>query len=121
MGSAPYQLLEGKDVPRGSKVRFSLDALPQAGLGDRARQTVAQIPLEYAAIVGLGLVMTALLGFALLARSPDPRTEAPTDRARLIHDLARLDAEFDAGEIDPTEYQRVRASLSARITSLGNP
>ncbi len=118
IGNTPYQLVESADIGRGARVDIRLEALPQASGMDRARQAIGALPLEYAAVVGLGLVMAALLGFALLSRKA-ARAESSAGRVGLIRELARLDAKFEAGGMDKGEYDRARRSLTTRITSLG--
>ena len=117
IGDRPYRLLSGTDLPRGAKVPFELISLPQASLGDRALQGVRWVRLEYAAVVGLGLVMASLIAFALVSRSPGESAE----RVRLVRVIASLDAAFEAGEIGRMEYERARGALTASLTSLPGP
>ena len=114
IGDRPYRLLTGTDLPRGAKVPFQLVSLPQASIGDRAMQGLGWVRLEYAAVVGLGLVMAALIAFALVRRSPGESVE----RVRLVRVIASLDAAFQAGEIGRSEYERARGALTASLTSL---
>ena len=117
IGDRPYRLLSGTDLPRGAKVPFELISLPQASLGDRALQGVRWVRLEYAAVVGLGLVMASLIAFALVSRSPGESAE----RVHLVRVIASLDAAFEAGEIGRSEYERARGALTASLTSLPGP
>ena len=117
IGDRPYRLLAGTDLPRGAKVPYRLVSLPQASIGDRVMQGVGRVRLEYSAIVGLGLVMAALIAFALVRRSP----REPAERVRLVSVIASLDAAFDAGEIGPAEYEQARRALTASIASLPGP
>ena len=117
IGDRPYRLLSGTDLPRGAKVPFELISLPQASLGDRALQGVRWVRLEYAAVVGLGLVMASLIAFALVSRSPEESAE----RVHLVRVIASLDAAFEAGEIGRSEYERARGALTASLTSLPGP
>ena len=114
IGDRPYRLLSGTDLPRGAKVPFELISLPQASLGDRALQGVRWVRLEYAAVVGLGLVMASLIACALVRRGPGESAE----RVRLVRGIASLDAAFEAGEIGRSEYERARGALTASLTSL---
>ena len=114
IGDRPYRLLTGTDLPRGAKVPYRLVSLPQASIGDRAMQGLGWVRLEYAAVVGLGLVMAALIAFALVRRSPGESVE----RVRLVRVIASLDAAFEAGEIGRSEYERARGALTASLTSL---
>ena len=117
IGDRPYRLLTGTDLPRGAKVPFQLVSLPQASLGDRALQGVRWVRLEYAVVVGLGLVMAALIAFALVSRTPGESAE----RVRLVRVIASLDSAFEAGEIGHIEYERARNALTASLTSLPGP
>ncbi len=117
IGDRPYRLLSGTDLPRGAKVPFELISLPQASLGDRALQGVRWVRLEYAAVVGLGLVMASLIAFALVRRGPGESAE----RVHLVRVIASLDPAFEAGEIGRSEYERARGALTASLTSLPGP
>ena len=117
IGDRPYRLLTGTDLPRGAKVPYRVVSLPQASLGDRALQGLDWIRLEYAAVVGLGLVMASLIAYALVRRSPAESTE----RLRLVRVIASLDAAFDAGEISHAEYEQARNALTASLTALPGP
>ncbi len=114
IGDRPYRLLAGTDLPRGAKVPYRLVSLPQASIGDRALQGLAWIRLEYAAVVGLGLVMASLIAYALVRRTPAESSE----RLRLVRVIASLDTAFDAGEIGPAEYEQARAALTTSLTAL---
>lgn len=114
IGDRPYRLLTGTDMPRGAKVPYRVVSLPQASIGDRALQGLAWIRLEYAAVVGLGLVMASLIAYALVRRTPAESSE----RLRLVRVIASLDAAFEAGEIGPAEYEQARAALTTSLTAL---
>ena len=114
IGDRPYRLLAGTDLPRGAKVPYRVVSLPQASIGDRALQGLAWIRLEYAAVVGLGLVMASLIAYALVRRTPAESSE----RLRLVRVIASLDAAFEAGEIGHTEYEQARAALTTSLTAL---
>ena len=117
IGDRPYRVLTGADLPRGAKVPYRLVSLPQATIGDRALQGLGWIRPEYAAIVGLGLVMASLIAYALVRRSPTESAE----RVRLVRVIASLDAAFEAGEIGRTEYEAARRALTASLTALPGP
>ena len=114
IGDRPYRLLTGTDLPHGAKVPYRVVSLPQASIGDRALQGLAWIRLEYAAVVGLGLVMASLIAYALVRRTPAESSE----RLRLVRVIASLDAAFEAGEIGPAEYEQARAALTTSLTAL---
>ena len=85
---------------------YRLVSLPQATIGDRALQGLDWVRPEYAAVVGLGLVMASLIAYALVRRSPAGSSE----RLRLVRVIASLDAAFEAGEIGRDEYDQARQS-----------
>ena len=114
IGDRPYRLLTGTDLPRGAKVPYRLVLLPQASIGDRALQGLDWIRPEYAAVVGLGLVMASLIAYALVRHTP----AEPEERLRLVRVIASLDAAFEAGEIARDEYDQARKALTASLTSL---
>lgn len=114
IGERPYRVLTGADLPRGAKVPYRLVSLPQATIGDRALQGLDWIRLEYAAVVGLGLVMASLIAYALVRRTPAESSE----RLRLVRVIASLDAAFEAGEIGREEYDQARRALTASLTAL---
>jgi len=114
IGERPYRVLTGADLPRGAKVPYRLVSLPQATIGDRALQGLDWIRLEYAAVVGLGLVMASLIAYALIRRTPAESSE----RLRLVRVIASLDAAFEAGEIARDEYDQARKALTTSLTSL---
>ena len=117
IGERPYSVLTGADLPRGAKVPYRLVSLPQATIGDRALQGLDWVRPEYAAIVGLGLVMASLIAYALVRRTPAGSSE----RLRLVRVIASLDAAFEAGEIGRDEYDQARKALTASLTSLPDP
>ena len=117
IGDRPYRLLTGTDLPRGAKVPYRVVSLPQATIADRAMQGLAWIRLEYAAVVGLGLVMASLIAYALVRRSP----AEPAERLRLVRVVASLDAAFEAGEIGRDEYEQARNALTTSLTALPGP
>lgn len=114
IGDRPYSVLTGEDLPRGAKVPYRLVSLPQATIGDRALQGLDWIRPEYAAIVGLALVMASLIAYALVRRTPAGSSE----RLRLVRVIASLDAAFEAGEIGLDEYEQARKALTTSLTSL---
>ena len=114
IGERPYRVLTGSDLPRGAKVPYRLVSLPQATIGDRALQGLDWVRPEYAAVVGLGLVMASLIAYALVRRTPTESSE----RLRLVRVIASLDAAFEAGEIGPNEYDQARKALTTSLTSL---
>ena len=117
IGDRPYRVLTGADLPRGAKVPYRLVSLPQATIGDRALQGLDWVRPEYAAVVGLGLVMASLIAYALVRRTPAESTE----RLRLVRVIASLDAAFEAGEIARDEYDQARQALTTSLTLLPDP
>jgi uncharacterized membrane protein len=74
------------------------------------------------AIAGTLLGAAALVGAGLLTvrwwtRGKPQRSSAPANTDQLIQAIARLDDQFERGEIDEAAYQRQRAALKARALS----
>ena len=74
------------------------------------------------AIAGTLIGAAALVGAGLLTvrwwtRGKSRRSSAPTNTDELIQAIARLDDQFERGEIDEAAYQRQRAALKARALS----
>ena len=123
VGDSPYQLLQGGDLPRGSQLSIGLAGLPQSSLGERLSARLEQVPFEYAAPAGLGLLMALVIGLALWRRGklvPAEDTEAlAAERSSLVDRIAGLEQRFEQGEFSETRYHRERATLLAALASIG--
>ena len=126
IGGRPYQLLSSTDLPRDSRISLELVGLPEASLRDRLDQRAGDVPWEYVAPAGLGLLMASLIGFALWRRS-SRSVRAPAlagvntlkgERDRVIQMIAELDEAHEEDERGEGQYRRRRAALAARLAAL---
>jgi hypothetical protein len=93
-------------------------------LSDRA----SDVPFEYAAAVGLGLVMVFLVALAIWKRDgalPDSIGGESTagleaERARLARATAGLEKALEDGAISEEYYRRRRRELSARLAAISS-
>ena len=124
IGSRPYQLLTGADLPRGSRITLELGGLPRATFSERLGYRLRDLRLEYVAPMGLGLLMVILIGLALWRRSLSPRTasvvvaDTQSEHARLVGEIARLDVRFEEGGLSETRHHRERGVLTSRLAAL---
>ncbi len=127
IGERPYQLLEALELPRGTQISLGLSDLVEASLGDRIGRGARGIRLEYAASIGLALLMVLVIAYAVWRRSRSRQQpvalEASADSAvddehqtvrGMLVDLARS---FRAGHLSEEEYQRRRRVLASRLAS----
>ena len=68
IGGREYTVYEGDDVPRGAVLSVALGGLPRASLSDRVGQRLKSLRLEYLAPAALGVILAAILGFAVWRR-----------------------------------------------------
>ena len=126
IGGRPYQLLSSTDLPRDSRISLELLGLPEASLRDRLDQRAGDVPWEYAAPAGLGLLMMSLVGFALWRRSARGAYATATtegrkvkaERDRVIRMIAELDEAHEEDALGEGQYRRRRAALAARLAAL---
>lgn len=129
VGGTVYQVLEAGPLAPGQRSAVMLTELPQPTLLQRAENTVRSDGFRRGALPGaLGAALLAALGAVLLRRwRPRDRSilineyaEGRAKRARrpthgeVVEMIARLDARFEAGEVDGDEYARERARLADR-------
>ena len=69
IGSRSYQLLTGVDKQRRETISIRVRSLPVASFPDRLQRRLREVPLEYAALVGLAVLMASLIGFGLWRRN----------------------------------------------------
>ena len=124
IGDTEYVVLETGPLAPGQPAALMLSALPEPTLLERANTTVRSDGFRRGVLpAAVGLVLVVLVGVILLRRRRSSahgrivvytygeKPAAPT-HAYLVEAIARLDARFEAGEIDPEEdYERQRASL----------
>ena len=127
IGDTEYVVLEAGPLAPGQRAALMLSSLPQPTLLERADTTVRSDGFRRGVLPGaVGLVLVALVGVILLRRRsapappvrPEPvegpvhpeenrRANAPTHE-EIVASIARLDARFEAGELDPEDYRRQR-------------
>ena len=124
IGDTEYVVLETGPLAPGQPAALMLSALPEPTLLERANTTVRSDGFRRGVLpAAVGLVLVVLVGVILLRRRRSSahgpmvvytygeKPAAPT-HAYLVEEIARLDARFEAGEIDPEEdYERQRATL----------
>jgi len=113
--------LAGSDIPAGEVITLSFEDLPH---GDETRAAVGSPVVLVAVIVALAGALAAI-GYLIWQRQrevPAMEPSAPADlselemeRERLILSIARLDDEYEAGNIDEDVYQRERSARKARL------
>ena len=69
IGDRPYHLVQATDLPRGERISLLLGELPQSSLGRRVDRRLDGVRLEYVAPAALGLLMAAVMGYAIWRRS----------------------------------------------------
>ena len=120
IGDTEYVVLETGPLAPGQPAALMLSALPEPTLLERADTTVRSDGFRRGVLpAALGLVLLVLVGVILLRRrrssahgpmvvytyGEKPR---PPTRAELVESIAQMDARFEAGELDPEDYQRRR-------------
>ena len=128
IGTRVYQLIEAADVPRGARVSLLLRGLPEPSLRDRLGRGLRGIQYEYAAPVGLGLIMVVIIGYALWRRASE-RRRAPAgspgtvsvveeERRVIARMITEVERSFKSGDLTEDEYQRRLNVLRSRLASL---
>ena len=99
---------------------LSAPARANAAGARRHHRPQRRLPQRRAARRLVGLVLVVLVGVILLRRRRFKRLTdqwssytygekpRPPTRAELVESIAQLDARFEAGELDPEDYQRRR-------------
>lgn len=123
IGGTEYQVLEAGPLAPGMRAAVRLSELPQPTLLQRAENAVRSDGFRRGALPGaVGLVLVLAVGVVLLRRrNPVGRSivitvdsekkSRPPTHAELVAMIARLDAEFEAGEVDEEDFERRRAQL----------
>ena len=123
VGGTEYQVLEAGPLAPGQRAAVMLSELPQPTLLQRAENAVRSDGFRRGALPGaLGLALAAAVGAVLLRQwwnrdrsiiiTVAGKRGRPPTHAELVGMIARLDAEFEAGEVDAEEYGRRRAELA---------
>ena len=101
IGERDYWKYDGADMPRRSHISVELLGLPTGSSIDRLRGRLEGVRFEYAAPVGLGILMALAVAFALWKRAPGrphPAAEGLDDeRGRLVEQIAGLDQSLEEG------------------------
>ena len=127
IGERTYQLLSGSEFPSGSRISFDLLDLPEASVGERLGRRIEGLRFEYAAPVGLGLMMAVLIVYALWRR----RAARPAyafraggtgmpegEQTRLVREIAELEDSFEDGAVSEVQYRRRRETLTSQLAAL---
>ena len=123
IGGTEYQVLEAGPLAPGMRAAVRLSELPQPTLLQRAENAVRSDGFRRGALPGLlGVVLVVAVGAVLVRRRnavgrsivitvDSEKKSRPPTHAELVAMIARLDAEFEAGEVDEEEFERRRAEL----------
>lgn len=126
-GDTHYQVLEARDLARGSSLNIKIGGLPQPSIGQRLRETLTQGPgLSVGIPVAVALALLALLIYSQMRRRTSrqralalesiPRGgDMPEERRSLLEAIAQLDDQFEGAEIPKDEYEERRQRLKARL------
>ena len=128
IGTRVYQLIEAVNLPRGARISLVLRGLPEPSLGDRFGRGLRNIRFEFAAPVGLGLIMVSIIGYAVwrmgggrqTARleSREIASEVEGERRVIARMMAEVERSFEAGVLTQDEYRRRLSVLRSRLASL---
>ena len=128
IGETTYQVLEAGPLAPGQRAAVRLSGLPQPTLLERAENAVRSDGFRRGALPGaLGVVLVLAVGVVLLRRRqwwrdrsilittdrPGEKSRPPT-HAELVGMIARLDADYEAGDVDEDEYRLRRDHLVDR-------
>ena len=127
IGEREYQLIEATSITKGTKVSLDLRNLPESSLVHQMSKTATNVPLEYTAALGLGVLMILIIAFALWRHyREDSNNPSSTDMQWLssetaIHELKRkvyeTDKEYEDGNLSRKEYIRRSMMLKRLLTS----
>jgi mono/diheme cytochrome c family protein len=102
----------------GSSLRYTLSGAPAAAGAADSAVTANNLPLVILAVIGLQVVIFS--GIYLLIDRRRQRAAPALANGRLIdaliRQIAELDADFEAGKIEKSVYERQRALLKDRLT-----
>ena len=124
IGERQYQTLEGEGLARGATVSLHLADLPTATAGQRIGGRLSNVRFEYAAPVGLGVLMAGLLAYGAIWKSGRRGPAHPPDEdekaiiRQMIEDLA---ASYESGALSESDYRRRLRVLNSRLTALAHP
>ena len=131
VGETEYTAMTAGPFAPGMRAALTLSALPEPTLWQRTQNVAESDGFRRGALPGaVGVVLTVLVGGVLLRRRRRPAdanvadvvddatdSVASMDYAALVEAIARLDARFEAGEVDASAYYAERARLAALARS----
>ena len=115
MDGMPLIILSGNNIYPGTPIVAQISGLPKAG-----DQGIS----AWVIVVPILLVFAFVLGFLILRKRPQPAvSEDDLDQRmqRLLVDIARLDDDFESGEIAEKAYHRMRSEKKAQLVELNTP
>ena len=117
LGETVYKEYVGADYETGFKMSFVLKDLPQPGLFKRMNEA---IPGGNVVVFGfpilIAIAMAGLVVYALTTarRRGFAAAVSREERMNILQEIAELDEQLEAGEIDPEQHQASRDALTAR-------
>jgi hypothetical protein len=117
LGETVYKEYVGADYETGFKMSFVLKDLPQPGLFKRMNEA---IPGGNVVVFGfpilIAIAMAGLVVYALTTarRRGFAAAVSREERMNILQEIAELDEQLEAGEIDPEQHQASRDVLTAR-------
>ena len=130
LGGRSYDLIEGRDLPRGDRVTVRLEGLPELSGPESVSRWIGSVPPEAGALGVLGVVMVCALGVVVWRRRraagarPDAGAESDGEMGAfaeivtLRQMLAGLDDDLASGSLSESDYRRRRRILEARLEEL---
>ena len=123
IGERQYQVIKAEGLTRGATVALKLEGLPVASAGQRLGNRIRDIKFEYAAFIGLIVLMLGLLAYGGIRRSGrsrlvEPVSTDPDERVvihRMIDDLSRS---YETGSLSEADYRQRLSVLNSRLTAL---
>ncbi|MBF8266736.1 MAG: hypothetical protein HW388_244 [Dehalococcoidia bacterium] len=122
-----YQQLVAEGLEAGAKLTLEFTGLPQQSSWQRWRDAMPGGDLALWAVPGVfGLALLALLAYVLLRRGKLARTRSSAREGEgqdpaTIEDMARLDDQFQRGELGREEYLQRRRELREKLLRQGGP
>jgi len=115
----------GKSLAAGSTlaVKFSVSDSPEPSASSpksasRDYQSAFKWVGVALAIVGAGFCVGYPVVRRRSRRLGAVPSESPTERRRILIEIARLDDDFEAGKLSEEEYQRLRAEKKAQLAAI---
>jgi mono/diheme cytochrome c family protein len=104
----------------GASVRYDISGTPASTDGAQPAESVAvdNLPLIILLIAGAQIVILGGLYIIFARRRKRPALSDVQIMDALIRQIAELDADFEAGKVEKTIYERQRALLKARLAAV---